>query len=204
MPLKHHVTCAVWQVCSSSALFNKHYLALLIPYVRTTQARTFPCYAIAVCMPFGLSQLRKRNLVSAAEYCFVCACKGFTCSVFFVFVFLLRAKARNICVHPLPTVRSVLHLSMCPIWINSFRQCRSHQNCGRQQMNSSPSPLLPHKYFFFLNHFYTHCQEESDVHTPTRSGKHKLTDTYTLWRGWSWRCVLCNSGVKWSPTPTRP
>lgn len=54
------------------------------------------------------------------------------------------------------------------------------------------------------NNLYTHSQEESDVHTPTCSGKHKRTDTYTLWRGRSWRCVLCNSGVKWSPTPTRP
>lgn len=36
------------------------------------------------------------------------------------------------------------------------------------------------------------------THTPTRSGTHRREGTYTLRRAGSWRCVLCNSRVKWS------
>lgn len=38
-------------------------------------------------------------------------------------------------------------------------------------------------------HLYAHTKSLTYTHTPTRSG----TDTYTLRRGWSWRCLLCNS-----------
>lgn len=147
---------------------------------------------MAVCMPFGLSQLRNRHLVSAVECCFVCAC-----------VFFWKDNGYEyICVSSAHFQISRLSSPCVRFWINSFRPWRSHQDYLQQTINEQLISERPSAAEITLLNSFSGWVWRTHAHT--RAATHKQTDTYTLRRGWSWRCVLCNSGVKWLQTPTRP
>lgn len=148
--------------------------------------RVVVCYVTSVCMPFGPSQPRTRHLVSAAACCFACPFVGFVCCVCVgqdVRIYLCASSDHS---------QIGLIFSPCVRFLNKlWSQDYLQQTISEQ--------LIQLEHWLRIQTFlYAHTQEESDVHTPTRSATHRRTGTYTLRRAWSWRCVLCNSRVKWS------